>query len=70
MLGCGIALAKVNQLRNLLERGGQVSLTDCSHLANVYVPLVKSEELSLLLAEICGQHVGLIFDGSARPAKL
>ena len=47
-----------------------MSLTDCSHLANVYIPLVKSEELSLLLAEICGQHVGLIFDGSARPAKL
>ena len=51
-LRAGIALAKVDSLRGLLEEGA-LKLTHSSHLAN-YVPVIQGEEKNRIHSEIDG----------------
>ena len=63
-LRAGIALAKVDSPRGLLEEGA-LKLTHSSHLAD-YVPVIQGEEKKRIRSEIDGQDVSIIFDGTTR----
>ena len=58
----GIALAKVDSLRGLLEEGA-LKLTHSSHSAD-YVPVIKGEGKKWICSEIDDQDVSIIFDGT------
>ena len=64
MLSAGIPLAKVDQLRPLLERADR-SLTGSQHL-RVFIPKIEEREIELLKKEVKGQRVTVIFDGTTR----
>ena len=64
MMEEGIALNKVNALKELLERSGE-RLTDSSHLAT-FVPKITQREKDTLVCELKGEHGCVIFDGTTR----
>ena len=64
MLHAGVAIHKVDHLRPLLQRSNH-SLTDSSHLS-MFIPKIESREVELLIKEISGQRVTIIFDGTTR----
>mmetsp|Transcript_89541 Transcript_89541/g.269143 ORF Transcript_89541/g.269143 Transcript_89541/m.269143 type:complete len:183 (-) Transcript_89541:79-627(-) len=63
-LYAGIAMEKIDDLRELLERGG-TELTDSHHL-KAFVPKIEAFEHARLLKELEGQRVCVIFDGTTR----
>ena len=63
-LQAGVSLYKIDELRDLLERGGN-RLTDSSHLRQ-HIPLILKQETERLKEEIATRDLGLIFDGSTR----
>ena len=63
-LSAGIPLAKVDCLRGLLEENG-LRLTSSTHLYDYIPPLLKQEKENLR-AEIEGNSVSAIFDGTTR----
>ena len=66
-LKAGIPLAKVDDLRALLEENG-LKLTHSSHLAD-YIPLLLRQEKELLKNEIQGVPVSIVFDGTTREGE-
>ncbi|KAK3258675.1 hypothetical protein CYMTET_32288 [Cymbomonas tetramitiformis] len=60
----GVPIAKSDFLRPLLERA-DIKLTGSQHLGQ-YVPKIEAVEFSLLAAEMRGQRVFLVFDGTQR----
>eukprot|EP00967_Tisochrysis_lutea_P109097 scaffold169513_cov27-Tisochrysis_lutea.AAC.1 len=62
----GIPLAKVNEMRALLELIGH-PLTDSSHLRS-FIPKILSKEVGLLKQELHGQYFSICFDGTTRLA--
>ena len=63
-LAAGIPLAKVDDLRGLLERYGH-PLTAVTNLRQL-VPKVEAREMSRLLGELEGQYLSMAFDGTTR----
>ena len=63
-LFAGIALNKIDDLRELLERGG-TALTASTHL-KAMVPNIEEFELVRLRKELVGQRVCVIYDGTTR----
>eukprot|EP00966_Prymnesium_polylepis_P048752 1128575-Prymnesium_polylepis.2 len=63
-LYAGIAMEKIDHLRELLERGG-TALTGSQHL-KAFVPKIEEFELARLRKELEGQRVCVIFDGTTR----
>jgi hypothetical protein len=63
-LYAGIPLEKVDNLRDLLERGG-TQLTASTHLKAV-VPKIEMFEFARLVKELEGQQVCIIYDGTTR----
>ena len=63
-LYAGIPMEKIDDLRELLERGG-TTLTDSHHL-KAFVPKIEEFEFKRLLKELEGQRVCVIFDGTTR----
>jgi hypothetical protein len=64
-MGSGVELAKLDSLRQLLERGSGKSLGGASHLRS-YIPKVRDAELQRIKEELCNQHLGFMFDGTFR----
>ena len=64
LLYAGIPLAKIDDLRQLLERAG----CGMSHSRNmaIYIPRILEAEQKLLKEEVCGQWVSHTFDGTSR----
>lgn len=63
-LHAGMELAKIDDLRPLLQRSGY-ALTSASHLT-LFIPKIHENEINLLKSELSGQHVGIAFDGTTR----
>lgn len=66
-LKAGIPLAKVDDLRALLEENG-LKLTHSSHLAD-YIPLLLRQEKESLKNEIQGLPISIAFDGTTREGE-
>ena len=64
-MGSGIALAKLDDLRPLLERGGCKSLGGSSNL-RTYVPKVRDTEVLRLKEELKDQYFSISFDATRR----
>ena len=60
----GIPLAKIDELRGLLEENA-VRLSHSSHLADFIPPILRNEKL-LLRKELEGKEVSVIFDGTSQ----
>jgi hypothetical protein len=63
-MGSGIEIAKIDELRGLLERGGN-SLGGASHL-RMYIPKVRDAEVLRIKEELRNEHIGLSFDATRR----
>ena len=63
-LAAGIPLAKVDDLRGLLEQSGH-PLTAVANLRQL-VPKIEAREMSQLMKELDGQYLALAFDGTTR----
>lgn len=61
----GTPLHRLNYFRPLMETAG-VALTDHSHLASTYIPLIEQREMSRLQHELRGAFIGIAFDGTSR----
>ena len=61
----GIASAKIDMVRFLLERAG-FPLTSSTHLSQFYIPLIEDREIKRLVNELFQQHFAFIFDGTTR----
>lgn len=59
-----IPLAKIDELRGLLEEGG-LRLSHSSHLADYIPPIARSEKQSIR-KELEGKYVSVVFDGTSR----
>ena len=64
-MNAGVSYTKIDHMRLLLEREGH-TLTDSSHLAEMFIPLIHERELARLRGEIAGRHCSFIFDGTTR----
>ena len=67
-LKAGIPLAKIDDLRVLLEESG-VRLTHSSHLADC-IPLLLRQEKEALHKEVEGEPISVIFDGTTREGEV
>jgi hypothetical protein len=65
VVSLGIPTRKMDGLRHLVERGG-CQLAHSSRMVQQYVPMIEEEETELLRAEVVGQHVSIMFDGTSR----
>ena len=63
-LRAGIPLAKIDDLRGILEEGA-LRLTHSSHLAD-YIPPILRTEKQKVRKELEGKHVSVVFDGTTR----
>jgi hypothetical protein len=64
-MGSGIELAKLDDVRQLLERGGCKSLGGASHL-RMYIPKVREAEILRLKEELKDQYLAISFDATRR----
>jgi len=74
LLRAGIALNKVDDLRELLEEGGyrlsnSTNMRHNSTNMRQLVPFILSEELKKVKQEISGRCVSIIFDGTTHVAE-
>ena len=67
LLRAGIALNKVDDLRELLEEGGYC-LSNSTNMRQL-VPFILSEEVKKVKQEISGRSVSFIFDGTTHVAE-
>ena len=61
----GVPMAKIDMLRNLLEREGH-ALTHSSELSATYIPQIEDRELKCVVKELLEQYFAVIFDGTTR----
>lgn len=61
----GLPLSSLDDVRGILEKGSQLSLTDSSHLRQ-YVPLIEKFEKDRINDDISGQQLAIQFDGTSR----
>ena len=67
LLKAGIALNKIDDLRDLLEEGNRC-LSSSTNMRQL-VPFILSEEVNKLKQEISGRNVSIIFDGTTHVAE-
>lgn len=63
-LHAGVPVAKIDTLRDLLERTGN-SLSSSTHLG-AYIPKIETREFELITSELKEQKLCMIYDGTTR----
>eukprot|EP00326_Haptolina_ericina_P035021 CAMPEP_0181246642 /NCGR_PEP_ID=MMETSP1096-20121128/44115_1 /TAXON_ID=156174 ORGANISM="Chrysochromulina ericina, Strain CCMP281" /NCGR_SAMPLE_ID=MMETSP1096 /ASSEMBLY_ACC=CAM_ASM_000453 /LENGTH=829 /DNA_ID=CAMNT_0023343497 /DNA_START=868 /DNA_END=3357 /DNA_ORIENTATION=+ len=64
-IGTGTPLARINDFRPVLERGG-IALTDRAQMSTVYIPRISARENGFLALEMGDSYMGIHFDGTTR----
>lgn len=62
----GTPLDRLSHFRSVLEQGSLYALTDASHMAATYIPLIEDREVRMLQSEMNGQYFSISFDGTTR----
>ena len=65
-LAAGIPIEKIDTLRPYLEKYSKLTLTAATNLRTTYVPRIAEMERDLLIEEVKGKKVSIIFDGTTR----
>ena len=65
LMYAGVPMAKIDMLRNLLEREGH-ALSDRSEMSATYIPQIEDREIKRILKELLEQNFAVIFDGTTR----
>lgn len=61
----GTPLHRLDFFKPILELA-ELSVGTSSDLAAEYIPLIEMREFKLLKSEVCGQYLGIAFDGTSR----
>ena len=65
MMYAGVPYAKIDMLRQLLEREGH-ALSAATHLGQLYIPQINDREIKRCVKELLGEYFAVIFDGTTR----